>query len=517
MPGGPPKSSRLPEAPWEHRRLAWLQMSATAAVERVPWTPQLIRVMAGLLLSLFVAALDTTVVGTALPTISRELGSFELYPWIIAGYLITATTTVPIWGRLADIRGRRIVLLVGVLIFIIASALCALSPSMAWLIAFRTLQGIGAGCIQPIVFTLVADIFPLQQRARLQGFFSSVWAIAALAGPALGAVFVTTIGWRWIFTINIPLGIIATGLIWAYRERRPEVRGQGIDVASAVLLTVGVVVLLVGLGTGSRSATPIWPLLPPAVAMLGAVAWLEWRASNPTVPLRLLGNRVIGPAVITSILAGTVIFGVTSYIPLWVQSVQGGSAYEAGVAVGAMAVGWPIMSSVAGFVMIRVGYPRLVLAGALGLVAGTLMLALGPIGYGIPWTVAATLVAGAGIGTFTAPLLIVMQSTVDWSQRGVLTAFYQFSRTIGGAVGVAVMGIVLQRFISSAHTPFQARTELQRGLDTVFILMLAVAIAVLLTAIGVLLGSRRSTTPASGPRTVSAITRQGDPSTAASR
>src|ERR1700740_1398678 len=192
-------------------------MSATAAVERVPWTPQLIRVMSGLLLSLFVAALDTTVVGTALPTIARELGSFELYPWIIAGYLITATTTVPIWGRLADIRGRRIVLLVGVLIFIVASALCALSPSMGWLIVFRTLQGIGAGCIQPIVFTIVADIFPLQQRARLQGFFSSVWAIAALAGPVLGAVFVTTIGWRWIFTINIPLGIIATGLIWGYR------------------------------------------------------------------------------------------------------------------------------------------------------------------------------------------------------------------------------------------------------------------------------------------------------------
>jgi EmrB/QacA subfamily drug resistance transporter len=491
-------------------------MSVAAAVERVPWTPKLIRVMAGLLLSLFVAALDTTVVGTALPTIARELGSFELYPWIIAGYLITATTTVPIWGRLADIRGRRVVLLVGVLIFVIASALCALSPSMGWLIAFRTLQGIGAGCIQPIVFTVVADIFPLPQRARLQGVFSSVWAIAAIAGPALGALFVSTIGWRWIFTINIPIGIIATGLIWGYVERRPELADRRIEIWSTALLTVGVVLLLIGLGTGSRSASPIWPLLPPAVAMLGAFAWLEWRAPSPTLPLRLLRNGVIGSAIVTSVLAGTVMFGVTTYIPLWVQSVQGGSAYQAGVAVGAMAVGWPIMSGVAGFIMVRVGYQRLVLAGGLALLAGTLLLAFGPVASNLSWTVASTLVMGAGIGTFTAPLLIVIQSSVGWAQRGALTAFYQFSRTIGGAVGVAVMGIVLQRYLSSAHAPFLARTELRAGLDAIFTILVAVSLAIVATAIGVVLGSRRSTIPATrtGRTDPSAITSRREPNTA---
>ncbi|HET9849128.1 MAG TPA: MDR family MFS transporter [Candidatus Dormibacteraeota bacterium] len=481
-------------------------MSATAAIERVRWTPQLIRVMAGLLLSLFVAALDTTVVGTALPTISRELGSFELYPWIIAGYLITATTTVPIWGRLADIRGRRVVLLVGVLIFIIASALCAISPSMGWLIAFRTLQGIGAGCIQPIVFTVVADIFPLQQRARLQGVFSSVWAIAAVAGPALGALFVSTIGWRWIFTINIPIGIIATGLIWGYSERRAEVADRRIEVWTTGLLTVGVVLLLIGLGTGSRSASPIWPLLPAAAAMLGAFAWLEWRASSPTLPLRLLRNGVIGSAIVTSILAGTVMFGVTSYIPLWVQSVQGGSAYEGGVAVGAMAVGWPVMSGVAGFIMVRVGYQRLVLAGGLALVAGTVLLALAPVGSNVSWTVAATLVMGAGIGTFTAPLLIVMQSSVDWGQRGALTALYQFSRTIGGAVGVAIMGIILQRYLTNARSPLLARMELRAGLDAIFLLMVVTSLAVVATAIGVVLGSRPSATRGASGALSNAVT-----------
>src|SRR5436309_14114526 len=207
--------------------------------------------MAGLMLSLFVAAIDSTVVGTALPTIARELGSFELYPWIVAGYLITATTTVPIWGRIADVRGRRAVLLGGMIVFIVASGLCAASPSMLWLIAFRTLQGIGAGCIQPLVFTTVGDIFPLAQRARLQGFFSSMWAIAAIVGPGLGALFVSTIGWRWIFTINIPIGIVAAALLWGYAERKDQRVQARLDVRGAVLLTVGITILLIGLCTGS--------------------------------------------------------------------------------------------------------------------------------------------------------------------------------------------------------------------------------------------------------------------------
>ena len=229
--------------------------------ERVPWTPQLVRVMAGLMLSLFVAAMDSTVVGTALPTIAHDLGRFELYPWIVSGYLITATTTVPIWGRLADLHGRRRILMIGTALFVIASALCAASPSMEWLIAFRTLQGIGAGCIQPVVFTVVGDIFPMRQRARLQGLFAGMWAVAAIVGPGLGALFVSTVGWRWIFTINLPIGIIAAALVWGYRERRQAGAGS-LDVRSTVLLTAGIVLLLFGLGTGSPTATPNWRSTP---------------------------------------------------------------------------------------------------------------------------------------------------------------------------------------------------------------------------------------------------------------
>src|SRR2546421_60753 len=236
----------------------------------VAWTPAVVRLMAGLMLSMFVAAMDSTVVGTALPTIAKELGQFSLYPWVFSGYLITATTSVPLWGRLADSKGRKSVLLAGMAIFVIASVLCAASPGMGWLIAFRTAQGIGAGCVQPLVFTILSDVFPLAQRARLTGFFSAMWAIAAIIGPALGALFVSTVGWRWIFLINLPAGVISTALVLGYRERRPATAAGGIDLRSGLLLTAGIALLLWGLGSGSASATPNWPIVGLALLILAA-------------------------------------------------------------------------------------------------------------------------------------------------------------------------------------------------------------------------------------------------------
>lgn len=449
--------------------------------------------MAGLLVALFVAAMDSTVVGTALPTIARELGHFELYPWIVSGYLITATTTVPVWGRLADLHGRRRILLAGMLVFVIASALCAASPEMHWLIAFRTVQGIGAGCIQPVVFTIVGDVFPLRQRARLQGVFSSAWGVAAIVGPVLGALFVSTIGWRWIFTINLPIGVVASGLLWGYRERRPEsATPRALDVRGAGLLTVGIVLALVGLGTGSATASPSWPLAGLGLLALVAFAVVETRSANPTVPLDLLRHRVIGPAIGISLISGTLMFGVTAYVPLWVQRVEGGSAYAAGAAVGAMSIGWPVMSAISGWIMVRVGYQRLVLLGALALLGGSVMLALGSPGLGAVWAGVASLVIGAGMGLFTAPLLIVIQSSVEWGRRGAATALNQFSRTIGGAVGVSLMGVLLQSHVRSSADPLLARQELQSGLQADFVVLVVLAAMVLAAGIGVLVASRRA-------------------------
>ena len=436
------------------------------------------------MLSLFVAAMDSTVVGTALPTIARDLGEFQLYPWVFSGYLITATTTVPIWGRLADRYGRRLVLLMGIAIFVIASMLCAASPGMAALIAFRTLQGVGAGCIQPVVFTLVGDIFPLPQRARLQGFFSSMWAVAAVIGPALGAVFVSNIGWRWIFLINLPIGLVAGALIFSHRERRPE-----------AVVDAGIGLLLWGLGTGSQSATPVWWAIGIGAAMLVAFGLVETRSRRPLLPLDLLRNPVIGPAVLVGAIGGTVMFGVTAYVPLYVQQVLGGTPYAAGVAVGAMSIGWPVTSTASGLLLVRVGYQRLVLAGALALVAGSLTLALAPATLGAFWMTAGSLVIGCGMGLFTAPLLIVIQASVAWNRRGAATALNQFSRTIGGAIGVSLMGVLLQLFLGSARDPLAAHAQLAAGLRADFMVITGLAACVLAVSLVILRTSRGARVP----------------------
>jgi EmrB/QacA subfamily drug resistance transporter len=455
-------------------------------MDRVKWTPPVVRLMAGLMLSLFVAAMDATVVGTALPTISRELGQFALYPWVFSGYLITATTSVPIWGRMADLHGRRRVLLGGMALFVVASVLCAASPGMAWLIAFRTLQGIGAGCIQPLVFTVVGDIFPLAQRARLQGLFSGMWAIAAVVGPALGALFVSTVGWRWIFLINLPIGIIAGALVWGYREQRPATEKRGaLDLRSGVLLTAGIALLLWGLGSGSQAASPSLPVVALALLVLAAFALVESRSRSPILPLDLLRHPVIGPAVLLGTLAGTVMFGVTVYLPLQVQQVFGGSVYAAGVAVAAMSLGWPLASAASGWVLVRVGYQRLVVWGAAALVAGGLMLALGPVGPGVLWASGASLVIGIGMGMFSAPLLIVIQSSVNWDRRGAATGLNQFARTIGGAVGVSLMGVLVQSYVRSSANPLAARAELAGGLHAVFVVLLGLTVLVLATGLAI--------------------------------
>ena len=464
------------------RSLVWSPVGRET--DRLAWTPHLVRLMAGLMISMFVAAMDSTIVGTALPTIARDLGQFSLYPWVVSGYLITATTSVPVWGRLADMHGRRRVLLVGMTLFVVASVLCGASPGMGWLIAFRSLQGVGAGCIQPVVLTIVGDIFPMRQRARLQGLFGSMWAIAAIIGPGLGALFVSTIGWRWIFVVNLPVGLVATALVWGYVEHRPEHRpSRELDLRSAALLTAGIALLLWGLGSGSASATPTWPAVGGAVAVLVAFAVIEGRARAPLLPLELLRHRVVAPAMLIAMLAGTILFAVTAYVPLFVQQVEGGSAYAAGVAVGAMSIGWPVASAAAGFVMVRVGYQRLVVAGGMTLLAGTVLLALAISARSVIGASAASLVIGAGMGAFSAPLLIVIQASVDWGRRGAATAMNQFARTIGGAVGVSLLGVVLQAHVTAAADPLLARSALSAGLRTDF--EIVVGLALILVAVSV--------------------------------
>jgi EmrB/QacA subfamily drug resistance transporter len=460
--------------------------------------------MAGLMLCIFVAAMDSTVVGTALPTIARELNGFSLYSWVFAGYLLTGTTSVPIWGRLADLYGRRRVLLAGLAIFVIASLLCGASTSMVALILFRTLQGVGAGCLQPVTITVIGDIFPLAQRARLQGLFSAMWAVAAITGPLLGALFVSTVGWRWIFGINLPIGIAAALLLRGYHEKHEQRAQGGLDLPGAAALTIGVALLLWGLGAGNAAAQPVLPALAAAVVVLVGFFLIERRSSGPTIPLALLRRRSIGPPMLVALLAGTVMFGATAYVPLFVQGALGGSTYQAGAAVAPMSLGWPVASVISGRLLLRVGFRWLALVGALLLVLGAIMLAVRPPGGGILWVGLSSAVIGAGLGTISTPVLIVIQSSVPWDQRGSATALNQFSRTIGGAVGVAALGILLVARLKDEAARLglppavianplhpgagaAAQALLGAGLETVFWALVGLAVATLLAALAILL------------------------------
>ncbi len=479
--------------------------------EALTWTPPLYRLMAGLMLSIFVAAMDATVVATALPTIARELDNFSLYPWVFTGYLLTSTTTVPLWGRAADIAGRRRIVLTGLAIFVASSVLCGLAPSMLLMILFRSLQGVGAGCLQPVVFTIVGDIFPVAQRARLQGFFSGMWAIAAVVGPVLGAVFVSTIGWRWIFMINLPIGVLAGFLLWGYAEHRPEERSRVIDVPGALALTAGVALLLIGLGAGSKDAQPIGPVLAVAVLLL-ALFWVwERRVQNPAVPLDLLRHPKIGPATAAAVLGGTVMFGLTTFVPLYVQDALGGGAYAAGASVAPMSIGWPVGSVLAGRILLRVGYRPLIAAGALAMVLGALLLVFGRAT--ITTAALSSAIIGLGLGLMSTPILILIQSSVEWARRGAATALNQFARTIGGAVGVALMGVLLDAALAG-HSSAQLLHSgdpalLAGGIHDVFWVLLGVAAVTLALCLGILAAGDRSVTPrrSSSPRS-------GDPSTA---
>jgi MFS family permease len=344
----------------------------------------------------------------------------------------------------------------------------------------------------------------LAQRARVQGLFSAMWAVAAIVGPLMGAAFVSTVGWRWIFGINLPIGLVSALLLWGYREPGERRAEGGIDLRGAAALTVGVALLLWGLGAGNPAAQPVLPAAAVAVAIITGFVVIEMRSSRPTIPLALLRRASIGPPMLISLLAGTVMLGTTAYVPLFVQGALGGSTYEAGAAVALMSLGWPIAAVVSGRILLRVGFRRLAVAGALLLIAGTCMLALRPAGFGVVWVGICSLVIGAGLGTITTPVMIVSQSAVPWEQRGAITALNQFSRTIGGAVGVAGMGILLVAGVrtqaarlglppSASANPLDAgagaasRMLLGTGLETVFWVLVGLALATLAAALATLL------------------------------
>ncbi len=400
----------------------------------------------GLMLTMALVAMDTTVVATAVPSIVQNLGGFSQFTWVFSIYVLVQAVTIPIYGKLADLYGRKPILLAGILIFIGGSMLSGIAWSMFALIAFRAVQGIGAGAIQPVVTTVAGDIYTVEERARIQGWLSSVWGIAAVVGPAVGGFFAEYLTWRWIFYINLPLGALAVVMVVRYLNENVERKRHKIDYSGSALLAVGLGLFIFGVLEGGvhwawLSSISV-AIFVTSIVILALFVFQERRAAEPTVPLWVFGRRVLLGANLATASLGFLSIGLTTFLPTFAEGVLGISALFAGFILSSMSIGWPLASALSGRVYMRVGFRDTALVGMVLAVGASIWFFL--FGEAVPiWqTVAASLLIGAGFGFLSTSLIVGVQSLIDWNRRGVVTGANLFSRQLGQALGAAIYGSI---------------------------------------------------------------------------
>jgi EmrB/QacA subfamily drug resistance transporter len=411
---------------------------------------RVIVVTLGIMFGLFMASMEATVIATAMPTIVGQLGGLEIYSWVFSAYMLASTTTVPIFGKLSDIYGRRPIYAIAMAFFLVGSFLCGQADSMLQLVIFRAIQGLGAGGLLPLAFTIIGDMFTFEQRAKMQGVFSGVWGISSIVGPLLGGFLVDQVSWRWVFYINLLPGFIAVSLVWlSWRDipRDKKAVTPPVDYLGAVLLSIGVVILLLGLFELDK---PIgWGLLALAALFLAALFWVERRAADPILPLALFRQRLFAAACGHGLLSGWALFGSLSFVPLFVQAVLGTSATAAGATLTPLLLGWVFSSIIGGRLLLHMGYRTMALIGMVLLTVGTFFMSqVGANASQFSLTINLGMM-GVGMGLSVPPFLIAVQSTVQRRSLGVATSTLQFTRSIGGALGVSVMGVALSFSLTS--------------------------------------------------------------------
>ena len=404
-------------------------------------------VTAGVMTGMLLAALEATVVGTAMPTIVAVLGGLAHYSWVFSAYLLTSTVTVPVWGKLSDLFGRRPTFQAGIGIFLAGSVACGMSGTMTQLIWSRALQGLGAGALVPLAMTIIADIFTLEERGRMQGLFSSVWGVSSVIGPLLGGFITDHWSWRWVFYLNLPVGVAAAAIIGFALVEQKRTERPTIDYAGAAILTAAVTILLLVLGEGKSPRALLAPgtlaLMALVIALLIAFLWIERRAHDPIVPLVLFRNRVVTVAIVVGFLAGIAMFGAITFVPLMAQGVLGATATEAGSFLTPFMLSWVFSSIVGGRLLIRLGSRKLVISGMILMMAGFIGFATFSRTTPRPVLIAELILIGTGLGLSMLTLFIAAQHAVPREQLGITTALNQFSRSIGGAIGVAFLGALL--------------------------------------------------------------------------
>ncbi|EIT84968.1 drug resistance MFS-type transporter [Fictibacillus macauensis ZFHKF-1] len=404
-------------------------------------------VLIAVMISMFMAAIEGTIVSTAMPGIVSDLGGFSLYSWIFSAYLLMQSVTILIYGKLADLYGRKPIFLTGITIFLVGSILCGLATSMVQLILFRLVQGLGAGAVQPIATTIVGDMYSIKERAKIQGYLSSVWGISAILGPLLGGFFVTYSHWSLVFWMNIPLGILAMIGTGKYLHENIDRKHGAIDYGGSLYVFFGVSSLMILLIQGGTA----WAWLSWETLTLGGSACLlfvffivrERQFAEPLMPIALWRSRLVATANIASLTNGALLIGISSFLPAYLQGVMEQTPVVAGFALTVMSIGWPIFSTIGGRLVLKIGFRPVAASGGVALIAGALFFVFMTPDKGPVWAGAGSFLIGCGMGLTNTTFIVAIQNHVDWKMRGIATASNMFMRIVGSALGAAILGGVL--------------------------------------------------------------------------
>lgn len=430
----------------------------------------------GLLAALFVGALDVTVVSTAMPRIIEDLSGLHLISWVFSIYTLTTCVATPIFGKLADLFGRKIVFAMGLALFVLGSILSGAALSMTALIWFRALQGIGAGALNPVIFTIVGDLYPGEQRGKMQGLFASVWSVAGLVGPLVGGYFVDNVSWRWIFYMNVPVGILSFALVFGFLHESFEKKANQIDYLGVLTFTIGISSLLYALLNGGVRydwySTPIIVLFAVTVLFLLVFILVESKAEEPMIPLSLFKNSVMNVSNLSGFLIFAITIGVTVYVPMWIQALLGHSATSSGLTLMPMSLTWALAANIAGKFMYRLGSKAFLVAGSLIVGAGCVWLYFLQMGSPYWYLVGIISVIGFGMGCITTPTIVLVQSAVGWQMRGIATATNSFMRSLGQTVGIAIFGTLFNSIVVNTSLSQQ----LAHGMHAVFVAILLIAV-----------------------------------------